>query len=131
MIEGYFAQLEQILQEFPNICSLTVRKKIYNVKQGYISGSIIFENGYRLDFVEVKDIDIKSKIKYRYHYMDNHHAMIFRYDNAPHHQDIPNFPYHKHEHNQIKASSEPILFDVLLEIAQWERPEEVAAWANL
>lgn len=72
MIEGYFAQLEKIIHEFPSVRSLTIRKKNYNTRQGYIGGSIIFENGYRLDFVEVKDIDLKSKVKYRYHYMDDH-----------------------------------------------------------
>jgi hypothetical protein len=36
MIEGYFSQIERIIQEFPNIRSLSVRKKVYNAKQGYI-----------------------------------------------------------------------------------------------
>ncbi|MEI6708420.1 MAG: DUF6516 family protein, partial [Methylococcales bacterium] len=54
-----------------------------NTKQGYISGSIIFETNNRLDFVEVKHTDVKQKIKYRYQYMDENQQMIFRYDNAP------------------------------------------------
>ena len=65
MIEGYFSQIERILQEFPNIRSLSVRKKVYNTKQGYIGGSVIFENGYRLDFIEVRDIEVRPKVKYR------------------------------------------------------------------
>lgn len=52
MIEEYFSQIEHILQEFPNIRSVSVRKKIYNVKQGYIGVSVIFENEYQLDFIE-------------------------------------------------------------------------------
>ncbi len=30
MIEGYFSQIERILQEFPNIRSLSARKEVYN-----------------------------------------------------------------------------------------------------
>jgi hypothetical protein len=85
MIEAYFLQIETILQSFPNIRFVSLTKKIYNTNQGYISVSIIFENNHRLDFIEVKNTDVKAKIKYRYHYMDEHQVMIFRYDNAPHH----------------------------------------------
>lgn len=121
MIETYFAQLEQILQAFPNIQTHTLQKKIYNVKQGYINGSLLFSNGHRLDFVEVKDMDLPSKVKYRYHYMAQDHTCIFRYDNAPHHRNIATFPLHKHIGEDILESTEPTLFEVLLEIAQQER----------
>ena len=121
MIQEYFSQIELILQDFPNIRSLSVTKKIYNAKQGCIGGSVIFENGYRLDFVEVKDIDVKPKIKYRYQYMDESQHLIFRYDNAPHHRDIATFPHHKHICDEITASCEPTLYDVLSEIAQKQR----------
>ena len=57
MIEAYLTQLEQVIQIFSNIASYTLRKKIYNAKQGYVGGTIMFENGYRLDFVEVKNTD--------------------------------------------------------------------------
>lgn len=69
MIEIYFSRLENLLLQFPNIRSYTVNKQIYNIRQGYIQGSIVFENGYRLNFVEVKQTDKDSKIKYRYQYM--------------------------------------------------------------
>ncbi len=61
MIESYFAQVEQVLQAFPSIRSYTLKKKVYNSKQGYIGGSIIFENRHRLDFVQVKDLETIGK----------------------------------------------------------------------
>ncbi len=48
-------------------------------------------------------------------------GMVFRYDNAPHHVEITTFPHHKHEVDDIRASNEPTLYDVLLEIAQKQR----------
>ena len=33
---------------------------------------------------------------YAFHYQDRTNALRFRYDNAPHHQELPNFPHHLH-----------------------------------
>jgi hypothetical protein len=123
MIESYFLNLEKTLAEFSNGCCVSITKKIYNSKQGYINGSIIFENNDRLDFVEVVNTDSQNKIKYRYHYMNQNQEMVFRYDNAPHHSEIATFPHHKHEIEAIKPSIEPTLYDVLIEIFQLQRLE--------
>jgi len=125
MIEAYFHQIEQTIREFPNIRFVSLTKKIYNVKQGYIGGSVIFENNHRLDFVEVKNTDSIQKLKYRYHYMNESQNMIFRYDNAPHHVEVATFPHHKHEADDIQSSHEPTLYEVLLEISQRQRQLEL------
>ncbi len=117
MITAYFAELEQTLQSFPNILRSTLTKKQYNAKQGYISGSVQFENGCRLEFMELKNTDQTEKVKYRYQYMDQQNSCLFRYDNAPHHDEIATFPHHKHKGEAIESSLEPTLFDVLLEIS--------------
>jgi hypothetical protein len=121
MIATYLAQIENVLQAFPDIRAYTLQKKIYNTRQGYIGGTITFGNGHRLDFIEVKDVDVAGKIKYRYQYMDASQEMIFRYDNAPHHRDVRTFPHHKHTMDGVQESTEPSLHDVLLEIASIER----------
>ena len=121
MIEDYFVQLEEIIKDFPNIRFVSITKKIYNISQGYISGSIIFENNHRLDFVEVKNIEVLNKIKYRYHYMNDEQVMIFRYDNAPHHANVSTFPHHKHDGDNIRESAELSLDQVLLEISRHQR----------
>ena len=121
MIEDYFAQLEGVIKEFSNVRFVTLTKKIYNISQGYISGSIIFENNHRLDFVEVKNVDGLNKIKYRYHYMNEEQVMIFRYDNGPHHANVSTFPHHKHDGEIIRESGEPILEQVLLEISRYQK----------
>jgi len=70
---------------------------------------------------EVKDTDIREKIKYRYHYMNENRKMIFRYDNAPHHRHVGRFPHHKHISDSVKESSEPDLKNILFEIAHIAR----------
>ena len=121
MIEAYFAEIEVIVQGFPSVRSYALRKKVYNRKQGYIGGTIVFENGYRLDFIEVKDIEVTGRAKYRYQCMDEHQALVFRYDNAPHHKHLQTFPHHKHTLSGVQDSSEPTLYDTLLEIARMGR----------
>lgn len=118
MIEKYFEEIEQAIPYFRNIRTYSLIKKIYNDKQGFISGTIVFKDDTTLEFTEVKDIDIKPKIKYRYHYMDAKHELIFRYDNAKHHKEIMTYPHHKHLKDKVLESSEINLFDVLLEIEQ-------------
>jgi len=118
MIEEYFLQTEKVLQDFPNIRSYALNKKTYNNRQGSINRRIVFNNGYLLEFTEVVDTEEPGKIKYRYHYMDASQKLIFRYDNAPHYPQVKSFPHHKHTTRVIKASKEPSLQDILLEILE-------------
>ena len=118
MIEEYFLKTEKVLQEFPNIRSYALNKKTYNNRQGSISGKVVFENGYTLEFTEVVDTEQPEKVKYRYHTMDESQNLVFRYDNAPHHPQVKSFPHHKHTTRAIKASKEPNLQSVLLEISK-------------
>ncbi len=121
MIATYFEHIDDLLKDFPGIATYTLTKKTYNRKQGYIGGSITFENGHRLGFVEVKDVDIDGKIKYRYQYMDAQQGLIFRYDNAPHHKHLRTFPHHKHVGGKTQESVEPTLHDILMGIVQLMR----------
>ncbi len=117
MIFEYFKSLEAILSSFTIVKSYSIHKKIYNSKQGYISGKILFENDNILDFVEVKNSDKKSKMKYRYQYMDSETNLLFRYDNAPHYPKFKSFPHHKHTPSATIEHCEPELEDILMEIA--------------
>jgi len=116
MIEKYFEKVEQSILYFSNIRDYSLSKKVYNRNLGYIKGTINFLNGNKLEFVEVKDVEIEEKVKYRYHFMDKNNNMIFRFDNAIHHKDLKTFPHHKHTSDIVTESFEVDLFDVLLEI---------------
>jgi len=50
-------------------------------------------------------------------YQDKDGNLIFRYDMAPHHKEIPSFPHHKHTSSEaVIASSAPDVAIVLEEI---------------
>lgn len=96
--------------------SYNLKEKVYSEERGYIEGQLVFSDDSRLEFIEVIDAEMNAKIKYRYHYMNRQNGLIFRYDNANHHPEIPSFPHHKHLLNHIEESKEPSIADVLDEI---------------
>jgi hypothetical protein len=53
--------------------------------------------------------------------MDENQAMIFRYDDAPHYGEVATFPHHKHTLGGVQGSTEPELYDILLEIVRMGR----------
>jgi len=117
MLDTYFTEVEHAVRDFPYTTSYVFEKKFYNATQGFLKGIILFKDESVLEFVEVKDINNSTKLKYRYHYRDKTHCLIFRYDNAPHHKALTAFPHHKHETEEnVINSSEPELLDILREI---------------
>lgn len=55
--------------------------------------------------------------KYRFQYMDYKEKHIFRYDNAPHYENIVTFPNHKHlMDGKVIASTAPSFNKILEEI---------------
>jgi len=57
-----------------------------------------------------------NKTKYKYHFQTNNGEMNFRYDNAPHHQNVESFPHHKHIRTEIIESNAPEIGQILAEI---------------
>ncbi|MBW8050022.1 MAG: hypothetical protein FVQ77_06725 [Cytophagales bacterium] len=123
MIEVYFDKIENTILFFKvKIKFYSITKKAYNEKQGFIKGEIHFINDSRFYFIEVKDVELRTKDKYSYHYVDKDNTLIFRYDNADHHKEITTFPHHKHlPNNKLIESVEPELFDVLIETQKKSR----------
>jgi len=112
LIFDILASREEIVVE-----RLVVDETIPNV-QGIVEGRIRFWDSSLLEFVEVLEVKgfVLGKAEYAYHYQDRDNQLIFRYDNAPHHPNVPNFPHHKHVNNGIESATPPHLGDVLREI---------------
>ncbi|MGZ8191778.1 MAG: toxin-antitoxin system TumE family protein [Methylococcaceae bacterium] len=58
--------------------------------------------------LHVKDyLFLDGTRKYSYHWQDAQGVCIFRWDNAPHHQAISTFPFHKHIGEQETITESP------------------------
>ncbi len=83
-----------------------------------IEGVLYFYDGSRLEFTETVTIERYRPVKlfYVYQYISGGEAVL-RYDNAPHHLDLPTFPHHKHVKKERLPATEPTLSQVLGEVA--------------
>ncbi|XCN71608.1 MAG: DUF6516 family protein [Candidatus Electrothrix aestuarii] len=118
LIEEYFRHIGQTIEES---CSI-INSQLVNDKRslyiGFIEGKLIFLNGSSLRFMEFVNLKAETKrYKYSYHYQDSDDKLVFRYDMAPHHQEVRTFPHHKHTATgDIIESTAPSLAEVLEEI---------------
>jgi hypothetical protein len=131
MIDNYFELIERTILDFKAIInSYAIYKKTYSEKQGFIKGEILFKNNSQFRFIEVKNTELKRKLKYRYQFMDKDNRPIFRYDNAYHHRELKTFPHHKHIGDKIQESNEPDLYELLIEIQKFIKRGEFKTQAK-
>lgn len=97
------------------IVDKTVDFKEFSSDEGMMKGRLLFIGGCVLTFMEYIQIG-KGRPKYRFNLSDSKGNMIFRYDNAAHHREIPTSPHHKHISAEVKPSREMGLAEVLSEI---------------
>ncbi|HEV8714498.1 MAG TPA: DUF6516 family protein [Candidatus Binatia bacterium] len=87
-------------------------------QSGTVDGALYFYDGSRLEFTETVTIERYRPVKlfYVYQYICGEEG-VFRYDNAPHHPDLPTFPHHKHLRKERLPAIEPTLSQVLSEVS--------------
>jgi hypothetical protein len=95
MIQTYYNKVRAKIRGLsPLIKSESIKFDIVSSQMGVIKGRIVFLDGSVFDFRELlshKDHD------YRFHWMDSKSKLIVRWDSAPHHKNLDNFPFHKQE----------------------------------
>jgi hypothetical protein len=118
LITEYFRGIESKIAECIHVSESSITKDQRSLHIGIIEGKLLFTDGSFLHFIEFVDVKGTVEIyKYTYHYQDRRGDLIFRYDMAPHHQEIPTFPHHKHINpNRVIDSAPPTLALVLGEI---------------
>ena len=119
-ITGYLEDIRQLLDQTPYILSKSFEYEDRGGVALLIKGKIVFDNLSELHFREIVSFtiaDLPDKIAYSYHYQDKEKLLIFRYDNAEHHPEIPSYPNHKHLlKSNIEASHKISLAEVIFEI---------------
>jgi hypothetical protein len=113
VISDYFQVVEKRTSEMRIIAEKAIEFREFDIDEGLLKGKILFIDGSALEFLEY--LKGTKPLKYRFQYMDDKGALVFRYDNAPHHQ-VSTFPHHKHTPTDTIASHPPGLIDVIDEI---------------
>jgi hypothetical protein len=118
LITQYFQEVESEIAGCIHVVESSITKDQRSLHIGMIEGTLRFTDESSLHFIEFVDVKAgMERYKYAYHYQDREENMIFRYDMAPHHPEIPTFPHHKHTpSNKVTACNPPALGQVLEEI---------------
>jgi len=117
VIHEYFTFCEYIIQQSPLVISYTTHIVMGSPSMGHIQGVITFVDGSELTFFELlsQDHAVVRPVKYRFHYQIGN-QFIFRYDNAPHHQELSTFPSHKHTSKGVEPAASVTFQHVFQEI---------------
>ncbi len=77
-----------------------------------------FWDGSRLGIEEALTTDrhLIVKVYYSYHCQRADGSLILRYDNVPHHPELPTHPHHKHIGERVVPTEAPDLSEVLREV---------------
>lgn len=122
MIQRFLDNIEKAIGSHPAILSSTLQKQIGpDSNTIYLKGAITFVDLSVLElsvFVTTSSHRIVPE-KYRFQYMDKRNQIVFRYDNAPHHKELPTFPHHKHLAERVIPSAIPTIADILDEISTY------------
>ncbi|MGB2842575.1 MAG: DUF6516 family protein [Halobacteriota archaeon] len=111
MIRDYFSAVEKNLEG----CKWIIKKKsiefsLVSEEMGIIKGKIVFINNNSLDFRELVSAEHTD---YRFHFMNGNNSLIKRWDSAPHHKEIPSFPFHLHTPEGVRECDKVNLIEVI------------------
>ena len=114
----HFQCVEKHISDNPLVIFHDFQKNSTSPSTAYIKGEVLFADGTILALFQHIRISENGILitDYRYHYMNAEKNMIFRYDNAPHHDEIVSHPHHKHIANKIITSDMLHFKDVMDEI---------------
>jgi hypothetical protein len=123
LIKNYLERIRTLLKNSAIIRTFELETEKRADSLGLIRGNVIFIDGSRLYIREFVEIEISiDRGKYSYQYINQNDDLIFRYDNAPHHQklNLSSFPHHKHDRHEdrIVISKAPFLEEIFQEIEQ-------------
>ena len=120
LIIEYFSAIEEVLLQSPNIIAYKVLRKEVGVTDGKLRVRVSFTDKSIAEFFGYATIS-GGKIqlsKYSFHWQDENGTLRCRWDNAPHHPDLPNAPHHKHNADRSTEGvlKDPDITEILTEI---------------
>ncbi|MEW6662540.1 MAG: toxin-antitoxin system TumE family protein [Bacillota bacterium] len=97
--EQYFLQLRLIIVTLDIVQEFEVRDEFISEDVGYMRLRLNLVNGDIAEMFEyvVRENGRLKTINYSFHLQNAKGALLKRWDNAPHHRSVSNFPHHCHD----------------------------------
>jgi len=117
VFENYIAALEATLVSSEFVDDFIIQSQIYTDDDLKVKLCVFCINTWRIE-VFIYAIRHRRQLqihRYSFYCIDNENNLIFRWDNAPHHPNLKNFPHHIHlsDNSVIPALKTPGIADVL------------------
>ena len=105
----------KLVEEFSDIIT---DYSVFEYKRYGSATSLVAKVGFKDgSLLHIKDyLFIDGKRKYSYHWQDAQGRLITRWDNSPHHKELSTFPHNRHLSEEVVASKERTIKDVLIVI---------------
>ena len=114
----YLAEVERSVNSLKSAYFEHYEEEIISYDRINLRIRIRFSTGHLLEIYEavVLQAGVLTHLGYRYHFQDEHHRLVFRYDNTPHFPNIRTFPHHKHLSDKIIDVERPSIREVIDEV---------------
>ena len=105
----YYLDLQSAIHAAPHVLRSDVRFEEIDLNECYVRGVLTLIHGFELHIAEyVITEPALTRTKYRYHLQTAGGRLISRWDNAPHHPEVPSFPDRRHDDHGGVHPSPPI-----------------------
>ena len=124
----YLETIKARLLSDPIVAIFQVIRERGTTTDGYIRARITLSDNSLLEFSEYFQQTPEGNIQivtYSYHWADESNRLIRRWDDTPHHPNLPGFPHHLHDgaKDTVEAGRPMSIFAVLDEIGQQLNPQ--------
>ena len=131
-IDEYLDAVKERLLTDRVVSSLHIIRERITTMDGHLRARLTLSDDSQIEFSEYVQRSLEGDIlviTYRYHWADASGNLIQRWDNTPHHPDLPGFPHHVHIERPDRVSSgRPMsILAVLDEVAQRLTPPASSA----
>ena len=119
MLENYLADIKSSLTASSIVMDIEILDEFITSVSGYLECKLLMVDNlilYISEYFTISGYAI-NRDKYSYHHQKNN-TLLTRWDNAPHHKELPLFPHHVHRKNGVFESKEMSVDDVLKELAE-------------
>ena len=114
----YFESIKNFFNRNPILLKFDVLRERITNTEGFIEIDSELKHGFRFIFFEYYSVK-EGVINYRYQLLDKNHESIVRWDNAPHHPELDNFPHHKHIRKQVQSCKKLSIYQIFNQINEY------------
>ena len=105
-----FGRIIEILKKSPIVADYEINQLVEERSASFLRVEVTLLDGSRLF---IKELLFPDGSKYSYHWQSADGRLLIRWDNAPHHPEIPTHPDHKHVGEEVISSNRISVEDVL------------------